>query len=171
MDLAGDHSLDDATVIEHGVDGYAKYTVQLHLASGAEQSIVVTAPSGGLQIEMQDMTGDKVPNDLVIRPALLQWLPTVLVNDGHDHFAVVIPGAIETYISSAQELAPIESDRRGTVALTSSSFKAHALANHEESFVPQNKIETRISIAELSVISLGHCSSSGRAPPSLPFSA
>ena len=32
------------------------------------------------------MTGDKVPNDVVLRPALLRWLPTVLVNDGHEHF-------------------------------------------------------------------------------------
>jgi hypothetical protein len=170
MDLAGDHSLDDATVIEQEFNGYAKYTVQLHLASGAEQSIVLTAPPGGLQIEMHDMTGDKVPNDLLVRPAHLQWLPTILVNDGHDHFAVVIPGATETYISSTQELAPSESDHHGTVAITSSSFKAHALANCGESFVPQNKIENRISAAELPVISFGHNSSSGRAPPSLPLS-
>ena len=171
MDLAGDHSLDDATVIEQEFQGYAKYTVQLHLASGAEQSIVLTAPPGGLQIEMHDMTGDKVPNDLLVRPAHQQWLPTILVNDGHDHFTVVIPGATETYISSTQELAPSESDHHGTVALSSSSFKAHALANPGESFVPQNKIETRVPTDELSVISLGHDFSSGRAPPSLPFSA
>src|SRR5579863_9420324 len=57
MDLAGDHSLDVATVIEQSSPGYTKYTVQLHLASGVEQSVVVAAPPGGLQIEMHDMTG------------------------------------------------------------------------------------------------------------------
>src|ERR1700675_1408337 len=47
MDFDGDHSLDIATVIERAVGGYARYTIQLRLASGSEQSIDVTAPSGG----------------------------------------------------------------------------------------------------------------------------
>jgi hypothetical protein len=92
LDFDGDHSLDAATVIEQPSVGYAKYTVQLHLASGAEQSFVVMAPPGGLQVEMRDMTGDNIPNDVVLRPALLRWLPTVLVNDGHQHFEVAWSG-------------------------------------------------------------------------------
>src|SRR5580692_3810532 len=44
MDFDGDHSLDVATVIEQPIGGYAKYTVHLHLASGVEQSIDLTAP-------------------------------------------------------------------------------------------------------------------------------
>ena len=65
LDFAGDHSLDAATVTEQTSAGYANYTVELRLASGAEQSVVVSAPPGGLQIEMQDMTGDHVPNDVI----------------------------------------------------------------------------------------------------------
>src|ERR1700732_642320 len=48
MDFDGDHSLDLATVVEQAIGTYSRYTVHLHLASGAEQSIAVTAPPGGL---------------------------------------------------------------------------------------------------------------------------
>jgi len=92
LDFDGDHSLDVATVTEQPSAGYTKYTVELHLASGAEQSVIVRAPPGGLQVEMHDMTGDRVQNDVVLRPALLRWLPTVLVNDGHEHFEVAVSG-------------------------------------------------------------------------------
>src|SRR5258708_7912707 len=80
MDFDGDHSLDLATVIEQAVGRYVRYTVQLRLASGTEQSIDVTAPSGGLELEMQDMSGDRVPNDIILRPALARLLPTILLN-------------------------------------------------------------------------------------------
>src|ERR1700693_5058288 len=49
LDFDGDHSLDVATVIEQPSAGYTKYTVELHLASGAEQSGVVSPPPRGLQ--------------------------------------------------------------------------------------------------------------------------
>src|SRR5450631_2336367 len=92
MNYAGDHSLDIATVIEQPSTGYTKYTVQLHLVSGAEQSVILSAPPGGLRVEMRDMTGDKIPNDVVLRPALIRWVPTVLVNDGKGYFKVAVSG-------------------------------------------------------------------------------
>ena len=104
MDSDGDHSLDLATVVEHPTGGYAQYTVQLHLASGVEQSLVVSAPAGGLQLEMHDMSGDKIPNDLVLRPTLFSRLPTVLLNDGDNHFAVAISGTVPNSLSCGQEL-------------------------------------------------------------------
>jgi hypothetical protein len=104
LDFDGDHSLDAATVIEQPSAGYTKDTVQLHLASGVEQSVVVSAPPGGLQVEMHDMTGDKIANDVVLRPALLRWLPTVLVNDGHEHFEVAVLGPDPTSFSSKEDL-------------------------------------------------------------------
>lgn len=124
MDFDGDHSIDLATVIEQQIGGDVHYTVQLYLASGAEQSVDVAAPAGGLQIEMHDLTGDKIPNDLVLRPALLRWLPTMLLNDGHDHFAVIISGTSPSSISNGQELASRPNDARGTIALLSAGFKA-----------------------------------------------
>jgi hypothetical protein len=165
MDSDGDHSLDLATVIEQAVGGYVRYTVQLRLASGREQSIDVTAPSGGLELEMRDMTGDKIPNDLILRPALLRWLPSVLVNDGHDHFAVVISGTDSSAISSRQELDSSGNGDQSAFVLVSSSLKPGGLLNDESLFLPQGQEELLSLTTETIAQSLCCSSSSGRAPP------
>ena len=86
--MDGDHSLDTTTVAEQVFGRYTLYKVHLHFASGAEQSIAVSAPPGGLQPEMRDMSGDNVPNDLVLNSSLLHEPLLVLINDGHDHVTV-----------------------------------------------------------------------------------
>ena len=86
----GDHSLESATVAEQVFARYTLYVVRLQFASGAEQSILVTAPPGGLQPEMRDMTGDSVPNDVVLTSKLLHSTLIVLLNEGHDHLTVAI---------------------------------------------------------------------------------
>jgi len=164
MDFDGDHSLDLATVVEQAIGEYSRYTVQLRLASGAEQSIAVTAPPGGLRLEMRDMTGDNVPNDLVLRPALIQWLPTVLVNDGHDHFAVVISNHPPDSLSCGQDLESRGSDARGHAALMPSGFKAGGLTRSSGLF-PQLR-ELLLSPTIQAVFPRWeHPTSSGRAPP------
>ena len=165
MDSDGDHSLDLATVIEQTVGGYARYTVQLRLASGSEQSIDVTAPSGGLELEMRDMSGDSVPNDLILRPALTRWLPTILLNDGHDHFAVVISGTDPGFFACGQELASKESEDQGTIALISSGFKAGRPVKDGGLFLPRFQEELHSPTTQTNAKSLRHSSSSGRAPP------
>src|ERR1700676_4675052 len=69
----GDHSLDTAIVAEQVFGRYTLYTVRLQFASGAEQSLAITAPPGGLQPAMRDMSGDKIPNDLVLSSVLLRF--------------------------------------------------------------------------------------------------
>jgi hypothetical protein len=165
MDFDGDHSLDLATVVEQTTGGFARYTVQLHLASGAEQSFVVAAPPGGLQLEMHDMTGDKIANDLILRPALLRWLPTVLLNDGHDHFAVAISGTNPDSLSSGQELDSKESDARGMAGLICSGFKTGRLANDRGLFLPQGQEDHLPPATQSKAKSFGYSPSSGRAPP------
>ena len=166
MNYEGDHSLDVATVVERVFTGYANYTVQLHLASGAEQSIALTAPPGGLQLEMRDMTGDKVPNDLVLSPAIIHWLPTVLVNDGRDHFAVVISNHPPDSLLSGQDLQSRGNDRRGTAALMPSGFNAGNLTRGRELF-PQLR-ELRLALTSQAVVPHWELTtSSGRAPPAL----
>jgi hypothetical protein len=165
MDFDGDHSLDLATVIEQAVGSYVRYTVQLRLASGTEQSIDVTAPSGGLELEMQDMSGDRVPNDLILRPALARWLPTVLLNDSHDHFAVVISATDSGFLASGQELASRGNEDQGTIALISSGFKAGRPVSDGGLFLPQFQEELHSPTTQTNAKSLRHSSSSGRAPP------
>ena len=165
MDFAGDHSLDVATVIEQRSAGYTKYTVQLHLASGAEQSVVVSAPPGGLQVEMHDMTGDNVPNDIVLRPALLRWLPTVLVNDGHEHFEVAVSGTDPSSFSSSGDLGSRRRDLQSFALLNSSGFKVVQLPNSRRLFDPQLRESPFSSFTQTDTNRLGHASSPGRAPP------
>ena len=165
LDFDGDHSLDAATVIEQPSAGYTKYTVQLHLASGAEQSVVVTAPPGGLRVEMHDMTGDKVPNDVVLRPALLRWLPTVLVNDGHEHFEVAVSGTDPSSLSTSEDLGSRRPDSQRFALLTASGFKAVHLPNSRRVFDPQLQECLFSTFTRAVADRLGHASSSGRAPP------
>ena len=165
LDFDGDHSLDAATVIEQPSAGNTKYTVQLHLASGAEQSVVVTAPPGGLQVEMHDMTGDKVPNDVVLRPALLRWLPTVLVNDGHEHFKVAVSGTDPSSFSSTEDLGSRRHDSQTFAFLMSSGFKAIHLPNSGRLSDPQLQECLFSSFTQTVSDRLGHASSPGRAPP------
>lgn len=167
LDFDGDHSLDAATVIAQPSAGYTKYTVQLHLASGAEQSVVVSAPPGGLQVEMHDMTGDKIANDVVLRPALLRWLPTVLVNDGHEHFEVAVSGLDPRSFSSNEDLGSRRRDSQTFVLLMSSGFKAVHLPNSRRPFDPQLQQCLFSSLTQTDTDRLGHASSSGRAPPLL----
>ena len=165
LDFAGDHSLDGATVIEQTTAGYAHYTVQLRLASGAEQSVVISAPPGGLQVEMQDMTGDHVPNDVLLRPALLRWLPTVLVNDGHDHFAVAISGREPGFLSSSESLGSRPNDSQTFALLMLSGFKALHLPSSRRLFTSQLQLRSFSIFTQADTDRLGHASSPGRAPP------
>lgn len=161
----GDHSLDAATVIEQPSFGYTKYTVQLHLASGAEQSFVLTAPPGGLQVEMRDMTGDNVPNDIVLRPALLRRFPTVLVNDGHEHFEVAISATDPGSFSTKEDLGSRRRDSQTFALLTASGFEGVHLPNRRTLFDPQLQECFFPSFTETIPGRLGHASSSERAPP------
>jgi len=165
MDFDGDHSLDVATVIEESSAGYTKYIVQLHLASGGEQSVIVSAPPGGLQVEMHDMTGDKVPNDVVLRPALLRWLPTVLVNDGHEHFEVAVSGTDANYFSSNEDLGSRPLDTQTFALLMSSGLKTVQLPNSRRQSTQQFRESIFSSFTQAVTDSLGHASSPGRAPP------
>jgi hypothetical protein len=165
MDFDGDHSLDVATVIEQPSTGYTKYTVQLHLASGAEQSVEVSAPPGGLQVEMHDMTGDNVQNDVVLRPALVRWLPTVLINDGHEHFDVALSGTDPSSFSSSEDLGSRRRDSQTFALLMSSGFKAVHLPNSRRLFDPQLRQCHFSSFNQTVSNCLGHASSPGRAPP------
>jgi hypothetical protein len=158
----GDHSLDAATVTEMISAPYTLYTVRLQFASGAEQSIVVTAPPGGLQPEMRDMSGDSVANDLVLTSKLLGLPPIVLLNEGHDHLTVAIsPGA---FASGEDRAVGSHQVHRG-LALLSAKFKAGELSNCDGLQYPQAQENLFSLITQIFVKSADQTPSSGRAPP------
>jgi hypothetical protein len=165
MGFAGDRSLDVATVVEQVRTGYTRYTVQLELSSGADQSIAVMAPPGGLRPEVLDMTGDGVRNDLVLTPMLLHWPLTVLVNDGHDHFEVAISATSPGSLGSGEDRASGKRDVQSDAVLMSSGFRADCLTSGGRPFLPRLQENIFSPIAQAATVRLGHTSSSERAPP------
>ena len=162
-----DRSLDVAIAVEKVCATYLRYRVRLQLPSGKEQSIAVTAPPGGLQPEVRDMTGDDIRNDLVLTPALFPWPSTVLVNDGHDHFAVANSGAPPGSLSPGGNVSWSAGNAQMAVALTSSGFRTGGIANREGVFIPQLKKTFFISISQTAASRFDHAPSLGRGPPAL----
>jgi hypothetical protein len=162
--LQGDHSLDAATVTEQVFSQYALYTVRLQFTSGAEQSIVVTAPPGGLQPEMRDMTGDRIPNDLVLTSRLLCLPLVVLLNEGNDHLMVAIsPGSFAS--GEGRTLATHQTHR--APVLLRPGFRAGGLTIGRELFLPQLRVGFLPSAANWVKKDQSLSTSSGRAPPAL----
>jgi hypothetical protein len=167
MELDGDRSVEAATVVEQVRTGLISYTVGLQLASGAQQSIALRAPPGGLRVEMRDMTGDHVPNDLVLVPALLHWPLAVLVNEGHDHFVVAVSGAFPGTLGSHEDHASKSRDARSFALLTSSGFNTGGLTNGSGLFPPRSQGKLLSAITPSAATGLGSSSRFGRAPPAL----
>jgi hypothetical protein len=165
MGFADNRSLDVATAAEDVRTGYVRYVVRLQLSSGAEQSIDVTGPPGGLRPEVRDMTGDGVRNDLVLSPALIQWPVTVLVNDGHDHFAVVVSGDLPGSLGDGRDRASGKRDVPNSIALISARFKADYPAIGERQSPPRLQGNVFSPATRSATVRLGHAFSSGRAPP------
>lgn len=159
----GDHSLDAAIVAEQVFSRYSLYTVRLQFASGAEQSISVVAPPGGLQLEMRDMSGDSVPNDLVLTSKLLRLPLVVLLNEGHDHLTVAgSPGSFspdeEGRTSGTREVHHIS-------VLASHGFRLAGLVSSDGFFPPQLQAHAFSPVTVRFTCRSTYFSRSGRAPP------
>ncbi|HKM66488.1 MAG TPA: hypothetical protein VJX70_04920 [Candidatus Acidoferrum sp.] len=159
----GDHSLDTATVTEQVFARYTLYIVHLQFASGIEQLIAVSAPPGGLQPEMRDMSGDSIPNDLVMTSKLFRSLLVVLVNDGHDHLTVAVsPHPFAS--GDGQALGSGQIHR--IVALASSGVRSVDLADSGELLPQQTPAKPLSLIGQLRATRAAYSSGPGRAPPS-----
>jgi len=160
----GDHSLEEATVVEQAFARYTLYTVRLQFASGAEQSVLITAPPGGLQPEMHDMSGDSVPNDLVLTSSLLRMPLVVLLNEGHDHLTVAIsPGSFTT--GEGRASGPHHAHR--ALALVLSGLRRGGLTSYASFHNPRLEEKLLSPLASLSAKYAEDPSASGRAPPAL----
>ena len=161
----GNQSLDAAAVVRQAFAPSTRYIVHVHLLSGADQFIAVDAPPGGLQLEVRDMTGDNVRNDLVLRPALVHWPLSVLLNDGHDHFTISISGVYPGAMKSGADEASTEHRIQEAFALAFSAFEGRALANRAGAFLPQLQQRLISSVSQTVTTRSGQGSRSGRAPP------
>jgi hypothetical protein len=165
LGIDGDRGLGAAAEVKQNLAPATRYTIHLRLAGGGDQLIPVTAPPGGLQFEVRDMTGDNVRNDLVLRPALIHWPLIVLLNDGHDHFTVAISAALPSSLDSDDRASGAQQIPE-TVALASSASKASRLASNMRP-VPKPQ-QGFLSLLRQRVINrTGYASVSGRAPPTI----
>jgi hypothetical protein len=164
-DLRGDTAA-PAALIEHNLAFSTSYTVRVRLAGGAEEFIPVTAPPGGLQVEIRDMTGDNTPNDLVLRPALVHWPLIVLINDGHDHFTVAISASLPSALNPSRQ-ASRSREIADTAALGSSSSKTGPQASSRQILALTLQQGFLPPLTQTVTNQDGHRSVLGRAPPSL----
>jgi hypothetical protein len=87
------------------------YWIRFRLTAAERQTILVVAPSGGLEIAARDVNGDHAI-DLIVRTVWLRRPVTILLNDGHGRFSRVDPAGFPEafrecgtrWSSSAQQL-------------------------------------------------------------------
>jgi hypothetical protein len=90
-DLDGDRRPDLAYVETGRSDvSLTDYWIQLQLTASQRQTILVTAPTGGLEIVARDVNGDHAL-DLVLTTVWLKQPVAILLNDGHGSFSQVDP--------------------------------------------------------------------------------
>jgi hypothetical protein len=160
--LDGDHSLDTAIVAEQVFGQHTLYTVRLQFTSGAEQSLAITAPPGGLQPAMRDMSGDNIPNDLVLSSGLLRLPLVVLLNEGHDHLTVAnSPGSLGS--DEGQALGSREAQR--ALATVPSGLKIGRLTTGGKLLRPPSQEILLSSRTWISAEWADYPTISGRAPP------
>jgi hypothetical protein len=101
-DLDGDLRPDLADVQVGRSDvSLTDYWIQVQLTAAGHQTILVVAPSGGLQIATRDVNGDQAL-DLVLTTTWLRQPVAILLNDGHGGFSRVDPSAFPGAFSEAK---------------------------------------------------------------------
>jgi hypothetical protein len=162
--LDADSALGAEAVVSENLAPSTGYTIDVRLADGSEQLIPITAPPGGLELQVRDMTGDNVQNDLVVRPALTHWPLIVLLNDGHNHFTVAISATLPSSMDSGSRLSRSQRVPDGTV-LVSFASKAGASASDGQFLVPKLRQGFLSSFTQSATNQTDRISVSGRAPP------
>ncbi len=150
-DFDGDFRPDLADVrIGRSSVSLTDYWIRFHLSASERQTILVVAPSGGLEIAARDVNGDHAI-DLILTTAWLRRPVAILLNDGRGSFSRVDPAGFPEafrecglrWSSSPQQLpcgvlgsppqsrcgifsgakrAPRDWPRVGAVSLSSSDF-------------------------------------------------
>ena len=75
----------------------SRYLICFQFSTGSRQTIGLTAPVGGLQLDSRDVNGDQL-TDLIVSTTWFGRPVAILLNDGHGSFTVVdpseFPGAV-----------------------------------------------------------------------------
>src|SRR5579872_2860777 len=163
-ELDADSALGAEALVSENLGPSTGYTIDVRLADGSEQLIPITAPPGGLELQVRDMTGDNIQNDLVVRPTLTHWPLIVLLNDGPNHFTVAISAPLPSAMDSGSRLSRSQHVPDGTV-LVSFTSKAGTSASDRQFLVPKLQQGFLSSFTQSSTNQTDRISVSGRAPP------
>jgi hypothetical protein len=168
-DFDGDFRPDLADVgIGRSSVSLTDYWIRFRLSAAERQTILVVAPSGGLEIAARDVNGDHAI-DLIVTTIWLRRPVAVLLNDGHGRFSRVDPAGFPEafrecglrWSSSAQQLpcgvlgsppqsrcgiffaaerAPSDWPRVAAVSLLSFGFVANALPSAHLGRAPPSEV-------------------------------
>src|SRR4029077_6834034 len=95
----------------------------------------------------------------------VRWLPTVLVNDGHEHFEVAVSGPDPSSFTSNEDLGSRRHDSQTFALLISSGLKSVHLPNCRRLSAPQLLQSPLYSCTQTISDRVGDALSPGRAPP------
>ena len=163
-DFDGDNQPDFATVQlgQHGrIEG--RYSIGFQLSTGPRQSILITAPLGGLQVTLRDVNGDN-SLDLIVTTEWLRKPVAVLLNDGHGHFTLTGNTQLADSIYNFQELSPQKQIKDATALLPSRTISRAQVQNlrfpgpTELGRIPASRLTSRLP-------RFLNSRSLGRAPP------
>lgn len=125
-DFDGDHKPDFATVYSGRTSQRESlYWICFQLSSGSTQTVGLTAPIGGLQVDPRDVNGDHF-TDLVVSTSWLGKTVAVLLNDGHGNFVSVDPDKFPRASTQLQDKCYEPATRpRDVSALPPSRYKTN----------------------------------------------
>src|ERR1700733_2725271 len=102
-DFDGDLRPDLADVgVGRGSVSLTDYWIRFRLSAAERQTILVVAPSGGLEIAARDVNGDHAI-DLIVTTVWLRRPVAILLNDGHGRFSQVDPSGFPRAFDDGQQ--------------------------------------------------------------------
>jgi hypothetical protein len=167
-DFDGDQRPDFASVqAGGGTPRESRYWIRLQLSTGSRQTIGLTAPVGGLRLDLQDVNGDHLA-DLIVSTTWFGRPVAILLNDGQGNFTFVDPSEFpaatkEAPASWSEPSSPINE----LSAIPPSRSLPKVLQSQSGGFLAEIKREFAFRTADCPHISNWTCTSAGRAPPQL----
>jgi hypothetical protein len=165
-DLDGDLRPDLANIQTGGTDvSRTDYWIQLQLTAAQRQTILVVAPTGGLQIVARDVNGDHAL-DLVLTTAWLKEPVAILLNDGHGVFSRAEPRAFPGAFHEPGTNWGIPAQPGPSVVGIPAQSRAGQLSAGVRLPYPRSLIDAVVPSTSRFPLSAFFVSNLGRAPPS-----
>jgi hypothetical protein len=143
-----------------------EYWIRLQLSGAGTQTILIAAPTGGLQIAVRDVNGDHAL-DLVVTTAWLKQPIAILLNDGHGSFSRVEPDAFPEAFSESRTGWSLATHQRADAVGILPQSRA-GVCQEARGFLTDALRADSISLTSVRYVRNSFLASdAGRAPPSI----